>query len=206
MKVTGFLLSIWILFNPFQLFAQRTTADSIFYEFEKCLSSYFKKEFKKIDTSYLFFYGNKFNVSMDLKTFDLDGGRSFVNDFKDALDSSHLNDTSHKAFFFRGMSFEDFLNYIITQKTVYGVDCIIRNVKGVLVFVDCPDELWQHFYFDKVLYKKIWILTPVVDVFNSDGVETKHSRFILLCSFTPEKGFRVTKKYPIYEYKSICTQ
>jgi hypothetical protein len=206
MRIITIVLCVCLFLNPFQLLAQKDKADSVFYGFEKCLSLYFKKEFKKIDTSYLFFYGNKLNVSMDLKTFDIDGGRIFVDDFKDALDSSHLNDTNHTPFFFRGMSFKEFLNYIITQKTISGSDCLIRSIKGVQVFVDCPDELWQHFYFDKVLYKKGWILTPIIDVFKSDGENVQHCRFILLCSFTPQKGFRVTKKYPIHEYKNICTQ
>lgn len=205
MKIIIIVLRFYLFLNPFQLIAQKDKADSVYYEFERCLSLYFKKEFKKIDTSFLFFYGNNLNVSMDLKTFDIDGGRSFVNDFKYALDSSHVKDSSYNPFFFRGMSFKEFLNYIITQKTaVGGDDCLVRAIKGVQVFVDCPDELWQHFYFDKVLYQKEWILTPIVDIFESDGESIKHGRFILLCSFTPQKGFRVTKKYPIHEYKSIC--
>jgi hypothetical protein len=206
MRIFIILLSVFILLNPFQSFAQKDKADSVFYEFSKCLSSYFRKEFKKVDTSYLFFYGNRFNVSMDLKTFDIDGGRSFANDYKDALDSSHLADTSHTVFFYRGMSFKDFLNYIISQKTVSGGECILRKEKGVKVFVDCPDEAWQHFHFDKVLYTKGWVLAPVIDVFKSDGENVQHGRFILLCSFTPQNGFKVTKKYLIHDYKNICTQ
>lgn len=206
MQILIIVISVLILLNPLQSFSQKDEADSIFYEFSKCLSSYFKKEFKKNDTSHLFFYGNRFNVSMDLKPFGIDGGRSFVNDFKDALDSSHLADTSHNNFFYRGMSFKDFLNYIISQRTVSGGDCILRKEKGVIVFVDCPDEAWQHFYFDKVLYTKEWALAPVIDVFKSDGENVQHGRFILLCSFTPQNGFRVTKKYLIHEYKNICIQ
>jgi len=198
-------LFICSFLNPFQSLAQKDKADSIFHEFEQCLSLYFKKEFKKVDTSYMFFYGNKFNLFMDLKTFDIDGGRAFVNDFRDALDSSHLTDTNHTAFFYRGMSFKEFLNYIIAQKTVSGGDCILRKVKGVQVFVDCPDEVWQHFYFDRIIYREKWSLTPAIDIFKSDGMSVQHSRYILLCSFTPQKGFKVIKKYLVKKNTTLCT-
>lgn len=200
------LLFACFLLTPSQSLAQNDNADSVFYEFAKCLSSYFKKEFKKIDTSYLFFYGSRFNVSMDLKTVDIDGGRNFINNIKDALDSTHLANTSNASFFFRGMSLKEFLDYTISQRTVSGGGCILRKEKGVKVFVDCPDEAWQHFYFDKVLYQKEWALTPVIDVIQSDGENVQHGRFILLCSFTPLKGFTVTKKFRIHEFKNICSK
>lgn len=173
--------------------------DSIYNSFEKCLANFFAKQYKKIDTNYVFMYGNRFNPYMHLVSIDLGSGRYYTNTYTDALDSTHLSDTTQKRFFYRGMSFGEFINYVLEQNALKRPT--LRKNKGVYVFVDCSTENWQHFYFDKLLYNDDFYLTPTVEVLEYKDDRIIHYRNVIVCRFRKKKGFEVVKKYEIKKEK-----
>jgi len=183
-----YILSFFCLFVFGNLNAQ-CNADSIYASFSTCLASFFRKEFKQVDSSFHFFYGYRYNPYMGVVSHDLGRGIYFLNLNCDTV--QHLFDTSG-VHLYREMSFDEFVNYSITPKSEYKEGVLYKNV-GVKVFVDCPYENWVHFYFDRILNKKKCILTPFVDVLRYSNTGVVHDRSVLVCVYKNNK-FSVSKK------------
>ncbi|HEY0067710.1 MAG TPA: hypothetical protein VGB46_10110 [Flavisolibacter sp.] len=178
-------------------YCQHSSTDSIFMQFEKCIKQRLQKQYKIADTSFACFYGNEYNYSMEM----IRKGEGRYYNLKSRKGDSLNRAGDSIPFFYRGMSFLEYINFIITQTPNAG--CIFPTQKGVWVFVNAPVELWEQFYLDKLVYKDGFNLTPTLDIIQSDGVSVKHKRSILILEYSNGKGFKVKDEVSVRE-ATIC--
>jgi len=194
-----FLFTLFILYSNF-LNAQHLNPDSVFLEFERCVEGYLKTNYIH-DSAYVCYYGSKYNYG--IKKRELGDGGIFYSDWPSLpapIDSNMSVIDRRTPFFYRELSFMDFVNMILSQ--VKNVDCKLPILNGTLFFVNCPSETWEQFYLDEIVFDDKLRLTPSIDIIRSNNSEKYYRRELLVCEYSRKEGFKVDTAILVRESKN----
>lgn len=186
------ILSFCCLIFTLSLSAQKLSTDSIYSEFAACINKYLVATYVK-DSSYFIYYGNINNF--ELKQFV--GGDGIVHYADWAYSPPSDSGKKERVDFYRKASFIDFLNVMISP--VATDKCKLPMLNGKVFFIHCPNELWEQFYYDEIIYQDYFYLTPIIDIIESNDKERKHIREMIVCKYSRASGFDIEKVVKIRE-------
>ncbi|WP_147323482.1 hypothetical protein [Chitinophaga silvatica] len=186
------LLSIVFFASTITLLGQRLDSEKIYDEFETCIHNYLKSKYVK-DSDYLVYYGNSNNFKVN-KYYSSGGAYYSVEALLPEIDTS-LN--MNKYHFNREIDFRDFMRMMISQ--VAGDDCNLPILNGTIFFIHCPNESWEQFHFDEIIYADNFYLTPTIDIIKADEKEKYHKREILVCKYSRKNGFAIENAVKVRE-------
>jgi hypothetical protein len=191
-----FCFVIIFFFTNF-LYGQQNNNDSIYIKFENCVKNYLQKEFIGQGTDLVLLYGSEFNFYLE-EDYATDGKFYTLKSYKP---SDTLKGNGKQAHFYRKMNFNAFINYVISHKS--SENCIFSRLSGIWIYINCPTELWEQFYFDKIIYKNSIIITPFIDVLSFKKDRIQHIRMILNCEYSSSGKFNIKQNYIVRE-STLC--
>jgi hypothetical protein len=131
--------------------------------------------------------------------YEPDDGGFCYSDYPYLPDTSIYKQEGKHPFFYRGQSYTEFLRLILPQ--IRNKKCKLPVLNGTLFFVHCPNEFWQQFYVEDILYEDDFYLVASIDIISTNTFKKLHKRDLLVLKYSKSTGFKIDKVIVVRENK-----